>query len=161
MTITTRRAAPLDARQMAEMLNEIIEAGGTTAVTDPVSREALLGRMEADPRSIWHVAEDAAGALMGFQWIEPHLEHGETVGQIATFSRIGKTGLGIGSKLFEATARAARAAGYTWINAEIRADNEGGLIYYQSRGFEDYGVIRGYVMANGQVVDKVLKRYDL
>ncbi|MAE89254.1 MAG: GNAT family N-acetyltransferase, partial [Pelagibaca sp.] len=73
MTITTRRAAPLDARQMAEMLNEIIDAGGTTAITDPVSREDLLGRMEADPRSIWHVAEDAAGALMGFQWIEPHL----------------------------------------------------------------------------------------
>ena len=161
MTITTRRAAPLDARQMAEMLNEIIDAGGTTAITDPVSREDLLSRMEADPRSIWHVAEDAAGALMGFQWIEPHLEHGETVGQIATFSRIGKTGLGIGSKLFEATTRAARTAGYTWINAEIRADNEGGLIYYQSRGFEDYGAIRGYVMANGQVVDKVLKRYDL
>lgn len=161
MTITTRRAAPLDARQMAEMLNEIIDAGGTTAITDPVSRESLLNRMEADPRSIWHVAEDAAGELMGFQWIEPHRDHGETVGQIATFARIGKTGLGIGSKLFEATTRAARAAGYSWINAEIRADNEGGLIYYQSRGFEDYGAIRGYVMANGQVVDKVLKRYDL
>ena len=161
MTITTRRAGPLDARPMAELLNEIIEIGGTTAITDPVSREDLLSWMEADPRSIWHVAEDADGQLMGFQWIEPHRDHGATVGQIATFARTGKTGLGIGSKLFEATKAAARAAGYAWINAEIRADNEGGLIYYQSRGFEDYGVISGYVMSNGQVVDKVLKRYDL
>lgn len=43
----------------------------------------------------------------------------------------------------------------------IRVDNEGGLIYYQSRGFIDYGRIDGYEMSNGQSVDKILKRYDL
>ena len=161
MTVTTRRAGPLDARPMAELLNEIIEVGGPTAMTEPVSREDLMRWMEADPRSIWHVAEDPAGEILGFQWIAPHRDHGAQVGQIATFAKHGKTGLGIGTKLFEATKEAARVAGYAWINAEIRADNEGGLIYYQSRGFEDYGAIRGYVMANGQVVDKVLKRYDL
>ena len=159
--ITVRRAGPMDARPMAELLNEVITLGGTTAITEPVSREDLLNWMEADPRSIWHVAEDATGQIMGFQWVDPHLKLGETVAQIASFARVGKTGLGIGSKLFDATKRAARTAGYAWINAEIRADNEGGLIYYQSRGFEKYGAIRGYVMANGQVVDKVLKRYDL
>ncbi|SDE38515.1 L-amino acid N-acyltransferase YncA [Salipiger thiooxidans] len=159
--ITVRRAGPLDARPMAELLNEVIAIGGTTAITEPVTREDLLNWMEADPRSIWHVAEDAAGQIMGFQWVDPHLKLGETVAQIASFARVGKTGLGIGSKLFDATKRAARTAGYAWINAEIRADNEGGLIYYQSRGFEDYGRIEGYVMSNGQVVDKVLKRYDL
>ncbi|NVK62856.1 MAG: GNAT family N-acetyltransferase [Rhodobacteraceae bacterium] len=159
--ITVRRAGPLDARPMAELLNEVIAIGGTTAITEPVTRDDLLNWMEADPRSIWHVAEDAAGQIMGFQWVDPHLKLGETVAQIASFARVGKTGMGIGSKLFDATKRAARTAGYAWINAEIRADNEGGLIYYQSRGFEDYGRIEGYVMANGQVVDKVLKRYDL
>lgn len=159
--ITVRRAGPLDARPMAELLNEVIAIGGTTAITEPVTREDLLNWMEADPRSIWHVAEDATGQIMGFQWVDPHLKLGETVAQIASFARVGKTGLGIGSKLFDATKRAASTAGYAWINAEIRADNEGGLIYYQSRGFEDYGRIEGYVMANGQVVDKVLKRYDL
>ncbi|MHA7867378.1 MAG: GNAT family N-acetyltransferase [Salipiger thiooxidans] len=159
--ITVRRAGPMDARPMAELLNEVIAIGGTTAITEPVTREDLLNWMEADPRSIWHVAEDATGQIMGFQWVDPHLKLGETVAQIASFARVGKTGLGIGSKLFDATKRAARTAGYAWINAEIRADNEGGLIYYQSRGFEDYGRIEGYVMANGQVVDKVLKRYDL
>lgn len=159
--ITVRRAGPMDARPMAELLNEVIALGGTTAITEPVTREDLLNWMEADPRSIWHVAEDATGQIMGFQWVDPHLKLGETVAQIASFARVGKTGLGIGSKLFDATKRAARTAGYAWINAEIRADNEGGLIYYQSRGFEDYGRIEGYVMANGKVVDKVLKRYDL
>ena len=131
-----------------------------TAAGESLRAEAMRW-MEADPRSIWHVAEDPAGEILGFQWIAPHRDHGAQVGQIATFAKHGKTGLGIGTKLFEATKEAARVAGYAWINAEIRADNEGGLIYYQSRGFEDYGRVEGQLMANGQVVDKVLKRYDL
>ena len=76
-------------------------------------------------------------------------------------SMLQQTGLGIGSKLFAATRDAAQAAGYIWINAEIRADNAGGLTYYQSRGFEDYGRIRGYRLGDGTTVDKILKRYDL
>ena len=80
---------------------------------------------------------------------------------IATFVQIGQTGLGIGSALFDATRKAAKELGYVWINANIRADNEGGLIYYQSRGFQDYGIIEGYRMGNGQLVDKRLKRFDL
>lgn len=159
--IDIRRAAPLDTRDMAELLSEIVAIGGTTALTDPVSRNDMLAWMQSDPRAIWHVAESAAGEILGFQWIAPHQDQGPTVGQIATFAKAGKTGLGIGSKLFEATKQAARAAGYSWINAEIRADNESGLIYYQSRGFEDWGRIKGYVMANGQAVDKILKRFDL
>jgi hypothetical protein len=51
--------------------------------------------------------------------------------------------------------------GYAWINANIRADNEGGLIYYQSRGFRDYDRWEGYQLPSGLVVDKVLKRFDL
>ena len=159
--IHVRRAGALDAGAMAELLNEVISKGGTTALTDPVTRETMAQRVASDPRAIWHVAEDDTGALLGFQWIEPHAEHGPQVAEIATFARVGRTGLGIGSALFEATKAGARAEGYRWINANIRADNTGGLAYYQSRGFEDYGRIEGYRMGNGQVVDKVLKRYDL
>jgi ribosomal protein S18 acetylase RimI-like enzyme len=81
--------------------------------------------------------------------------------EIATFVQVGQTGLGIGSKLFTATAAAAKSIGYKWINANIRADNEGGLMYYQSRGFVDYRKIEGYRLDSGDVVDKILKRYDL
>jgi ribosomal protein S18 acetylase RimI-like enzyme len=98
---------------------------------------------------------------MGFQWIEPARYLPPEAAEIATFARMGHTGLGIGSKLFEATQSAAKALGYAWINANIRADNGGGLIYYQSRGFEDYGRIEGYEMGDGTRVDKVLKRFDL
>ncbi len=161
-----RRAGPLDARPMAELLNAVIAQGGTTALTEPVTTALLQTWMQRDPRAIWHIAEDDSGTLLGFQYIEPHASHGDDphgdrVAQIATFARVGHTGMGIGSALFEATRTAARAAGYTWINAEIRADNSGGLIYYQSRGFEDYGRIEGYLLGDGSRVDKQLKRYDL
>ncbi|WP_417718650.1 GNAT family N-acetyltransferase [Salipiger sp.] len=161
MTPSVRRAGVLDARPIAELLNDVIARGGTTAMTDPVTRDDIAAWMGSDPRAIWHLAEDDGGDLLGFQWVDPHPALGPEVAQIASFARVGKTGLGIGSALFEATKAACRAAGYTWINAEIRADNESGLTYYQSRGFEDHGRIRDYRLANGQTVDKILKRYDL
>jgi len=158
--IHVRRAGALDAAPMAELLNEIIAEGGTTAITEPVDRGFFLDGYQA-PQSIWIVAEDDAGALLGFQWVTPLESEPGLVAEIATFARVGRTGLGIGSALFAATREACLAEGYDWIRANIRADNTGGLIYYQSRGFEDYGRIEGYRMDNGQVVDKVLKRYAL
>jgi L-amino acid N-acyltransferase YncA len=147
---------------MAQLLNAIIEQGGTTALTTNVSPDDLENWMRAnDGRAAWHVAVNSGEEVVGFQWIEAADYLPPEAAEIATFVQVGRTGLGIGSKLFDATRSAAKAMGYRWINANIRADNEGGLIYYQSRGFQDYGRIDGYEMANGQLVDKVLKRYDL
>ncbi|MEC3861592.1 GNAT family N-acetyltransferase [Mesobacterium sp. TK19101] len=111
--------------------------------------------------SAWHVAEDRDGAILGFQWVAPNPDLPPDACEIATFVQTGKTGLGTGSRLFETTKSVARALGYDWISAEIRADNSGGLAYYQSRGFEDYGRRNGVVLADGLTVDKVLKRFDL
>ncbi|MEO9514967.1 MAG: GNAT family N-acetyltransferase [Paracoccaceae bacterium] len=160
--ITTRPAIQLDAGSMARLLNAIITQGGTTALTRPVTGEDIKDWMAADPsRSAWHVAVNEKEDVVGFQWIEPAAHLPVEAVDIATFVQIGQTGLGIGSKLFEATRKAAKALGYVWINANIRSDNEGGLVYYQSRGFADYGKIEGYKMADGQLVDKTLKRFDL
>ena len=161
--IIVRPAAALDASSMARLLNAIIEQGGTTALTKNVTAADLVEQMGADPeQSAWHVAVDKTEEVVGFQWIASGTDYlPPEAAEIATFVQMGQTGLGIGSKLFDATRKIAKAMGYTWINANIRADNEGGLIYYQSRGFQDYGRIDGYEMANGQRVDKILKRYDL
>lgn len=161
--IHVRPAIPLDAPSMARLLNPIIADGSTTALTSKVTGDTLVDWMaDKYDRAAWHVAVDDAEEVMGFQWIAQGDDYlPAEAAEIATFVQIGQTGLGIGSKLFEATKRAAKDLGYTWINANIRADNEGGLIYYQSRGFQDYGRIEGYEMANGQRVDKVLKRFDL
>lgn len=159
--IHVRRAGALDARAMAELLNEIIALGGTTALTRPVTADDLARAMAEHPRNAWHLAEDEAGAVLGFQWIEQIDSLPPEAASIATFARVGRTGLGIGSVLFEATRQAARDLGFRWISADIRADNEGGLAYYQSRGFEDYDRKADVVLGDGTVVDKVLKRYEL
>ena len=160
--IHIRQAGAMDARQMAELLNAVIRKGGTTAFTNEVTRDTILDWLEqAPPNSLWHLAEDETGALLGFQYIKPHPNLPHEACDIATFVKLGATGLGIGSKLFETTKTAARALGYHWINATIRADNTGGLAYYQSRGFEDYARLPAQGLVDGQVVDKISKRFDL
>lgn len=160
--IHIRQAGLLDAREAAELLNAIIARGGTTAHTGALSREDIVEWMTRYPgQSAWYVAENDSGTLLGFQFIEPHPDLPPEACDIASFVRLSQTGLGIGSKLFEATSRAARDMGYTWINATIRADNTGGLAYYQSRGFEDYAQHPQRKLATGQVVDKVSKRFEL
>ena len=162
MSIKIRVATQFYATSMATLLNAIIREGGTTAIVRPVTREDLCDWMAKAPdRSAWHVAVTHEEEVVGFQWITSADYLPEDAAEIATFVKIGKTGLGIGSKLFSATERAARALGYSWINANIRSDNEGGLIYYQSRGFRDYDRWEKYTLQSGEVVEKTLKRYDL
>ena len=162
MSITVRCATALDARQMAALLNAIIAEGGTTALERPVTGDDINDWIGHAPgRSAWTVAIDEDGEVVGFQWIEPAGYLPSEAAEIASFVKIGKTGLGIGSALFKATSAAAKRLGYSWINANIRADNEGGLIYYQSRGFRDYARWDRYKLPSGLVVDKILKRFDL
>ena len=160
--LRVRPPIALDHGDMARLLNEIIAAGGTTALVRPVTAGDIAEWIAFDPaRSAWHIAVDDAERVLGFQWVEPKKGLPPEACDISTFVQIGRTGLGIGSALFEATCRAARTLGYDWINANIRADNEGGLIYYQSRGFQDYGVMEGVALMDGTTVDKRLKRFDL
>lgn len=160
--ISVRRAGVLDARPLADLLNEIIELGGTTALTTPISVTEIKDWITRQPnRSAWHLAEDDRGAVLGFQFIEPADYLPEEAAEIATFAKVGKVQMGIGSALFKATQIAARQLGYSWINANIRTDNFGGLAYYQSRGFEDYAKKSGVSVGSGLTVDKCLKRYNL
>lgn len=160
--VQIRKAMALDHKSMAQLLNEIIEKGGTTALTRPVTGKDIAERTAAHPgRSAWHVALNDDEQVVGFQWINPHPDLPEEACDIATFVQLGQSGLGIGSALFEATRAAAKALGYIWINATIRADNEGGLVYYQSRGFRDWHFDEGVPLDSGQIVDKISKRFDL
>lgn len=155
--IHIRPARAFDAAAMAALLNDIIAIGGTTAMTRPVTGDDLRAWM-TEPGSIWHLAEDDAGAVLGFQWVHPHPDLPPGMADIASFVDHRQHGLGIGTRLFDATRQAARAAGYTAINATIRADNASGLTYYRARGFEVWGHQHGVVLDNGQTVDRVMKR---
>ncbi len=158
--IHIRPARTFDAAAMAALLNEIIAIGGTTAMTRPVTGDDLRDWM-AEPGSIWHLAEDDGGAVLGFQWVHIHPDLPPGMVDIASFVDHRRHGLGIGTRLFDATRKAARAAGFTAINATIRADNSSGLTYYRARGFETWGHQHGVTLDNGLTVDRVLTRYSL
>lgn len=133
--IHVRPAQPFDAGAMATLLQAIIDRGGTTALKGPVTADTLRDWMAE--KDIWHVAE-RGGEILGFQWIGRNDSLPPEACDIATFVAVGTQGLGLGSKLFDATRKAAKTAGYGWINATILQINEGGLAYYGSRGFETY-----------------------
>lgn len=162
MRIIVRKAGSADARQMAELLNEIIAIGGTTAITTALTKDGIAAWMASHTgKNSWVVAEDDSGKIMGFQLLEPHPDLPDNAADVATFVRAGSAQLGIGSKLFDGTRKAANRLGYTWINATIRADNTGGLAYYGSRGFETYQADENVPLSNGLSVGKVHKRYNL
>ena len=157
-----RIAGPADARSIAEMLSDVLFSADASTLQGPVDTATIRKWMATAPeRANWVVAEDDIGAILGLQWIEPHADLPPEAANIATFVRPGRQQLGVGSALFSATAKAARALGYVWINATIRADNAGGITYYQSRGFRVWKHEQDVEIAPGRRVGRVLKRYDL
>jgi len=68
--IKIRKPIPLDAKPMATLLNQIIEVGGTTALTRKVTGQDITEWMQEDAdQSVWHVALDDQEAVVGFQWV--------------------------------------------------------------------------------------------
>ncbi|CTQ48893.1 GNAT family N-acetyltransferase [Jannaschia donghaensis] len=128
-----RRARPFDAGPMVRLLNTIVAGTAVLPPPNPMTAGELQDWMAHG--DLWHLAE-RAGQVLGFQWVEPHPQLPDTTCDIATFVMPDGQGMGIGSSLFDATRKAAKSAGFTHIHAKVRAANEGGLIYYQSRGFE-------------------------
>ena len=90
---------------------------------------------------------------------EPHLP--DDWGNIGTFSRVDGIQRGVGSALFAATREQAGKLGLSVLNAEIRADNRGGLAFYNKLGFEDYQVNCAVPLNDGTPVDRICKRYPL
>jgi very-short-patch-repair endonuclease/L-amino acid N-acyltransferase YncA len=161
-TLLIRPVARVDAPALAELLNAIIAAGGTTALEEPFSPGVLDACYLTGPEVICcHVAEDEDGVLLGFQTLGHYPGLPDDVGDIGTFARIGVTGRGVGSALFAATAKRASELGFSGINATIRADNTGGLTFYTRLGFTDHGVSPAVPLEDGTPVDRVHKRFAL
>ena len=159
---TVRTAVRGDAAALAELLNVIIAAGGTTAYQVPFTPERFAELHIDGPGVLTSfVALGEDGVPMGFQILlrDDRLPPG--FGDIGTFARRGATTRGIGSALFAATCDAARQLGLVGINATIRADNSGGLAFYGKQGFEDHSVARAVPLNDGTPVDRISKRYPL
>ncbi len=158
-----RPATDADAPALATLLNAIIARGGTTALEQPFTPERLAHKYLTGPKviSCFAAFDSETGEALGFQTLvrEDHLPEGW--GDIGTFARVGGTQRGVGSALFAATCERARELGLVGLNAEIRADNVGGLAFYGRMGFEDHGVKAAAPLADGTPVDRIFKRYPL
>lgn len=152
-----RNAVEADAMTMADLLNEIILIGGTTAHQDAVTAQDMLDWYLTGPEAICaHVAVEG-DLLLGFQVLGHHADLPETWGDIGTFVCAGQQRGGIGAALFAATLAAARARGLVAIFAAIRADNVPGLGYYSRRGFQDHEYDQSFALKDGRVVGRVHK----
>ncbi|MEO0360595.1 MAG: GNAT family N-acetyltransferase [Pseudomonadota bacterium] len=151
-----RAVGPADAPAMAALINPIIAKGGTTAYEDPLDAAYFEARIEAlAPPFTGHVAL-AGGRLVGFQFCEPHSELPPDMGDMATFAALDAT-RGVGSALFAATRTAAEAGGLRALQAYVRADNEGGLAYYEKAGFRTERIDPAVPLKDETPVDRVAK----
>ena len=152
---------PGDLEAACEILCDIIEIGGTTAIEDKPSVPDFADKYLGSDVIATHVAVAEDGTVLGFQWLGVNPALPATCADIATFARRDPVTPGVGTALFAATRHAALAAGYTEINATIRADNGPGLGYYSKMGFVDHAVRSGVPLKDGTPVDRVSKRFDL
>ncbi len=152
-----RNAMAQDAEAMAEVLNQIIAAGGTTAHQHPLTAAEVRQNYIDGPGVAVSVLAEDADQVTGWQSLG--LWQGEM--HIGTFVRIGIQARGLGAALFSATYGAAREKGLRAIIAHIRADNVPGLAYYARIGFVDIGGDPGFALDDSTVVGRVFRRYDL
>lgn len=150
-----------DAGALTRLLNEIIAAGGTTAMEEPLtpSRFVDVFMTGADCLACFVALDGEFGRPVGFQALARHPDLPDDWADIASFAQIRPKRPGVGSALFAQTARRARDLGLSAINATIRADNVGGLAYYGKMGFEPYRTLAAAPLKDGTPVDRVFKRY--
>jgi L-amino acid N-acyltransferase YncA len=152
-----RKALAEDAAGMAELLNDIIAIGGTTAHQQPTS-EAKTCLHAIDGRYVLSsVLAEENGRILGWQSVEQW--QGEP--HIGTYVQPGLQARGIGAKLFALTLAALRAGRVSHVIASIRADNLPGLAYYARIGFRDIGHEPDFALDDGRKVGRIQRRFDL
>ena len=165
MTVLHRPAMPNDAAALADILNEIIRSGGTTAHQSEFTPDRLARHYIEREGIISCTVAELNGEVAGFQALMWPDEEGQPFPDgwaiIATFVDEKAAGNGVGRTLFKGTQVAAASEGVKTIDATIRADNAGGLAYYNSLGFADYDVLRAIPLRDGRKIDRIRKRLDI
>jgi ribosomal-protein-alanine N-acetyltransferase len=133
--VTVRLARAADARAMAAMSREWIEAGLSWRYGPE-----RMGALIADRDTVALAACDAAG-LQGFAI----MEFGDTHAHLVLLCvRPGQRRRGIGRRLMDWLTESARVAGIVSLHLELRADNEPARTFYRTLGFSQTLLIPGY-----------------
>jgi L-amino acid N-acyltransferase YncA len=163
MALLIRPARAEDASGLSELINRIIERGGTTALETPYTAAEFDRAYISGPDviSCFVAIDQPTGQYEGFQGLGRLAGLPEGYADIGTFARLGGTQSGVGTALFQATRAHAVSLGLNGVNATIRADNTGGLAYYSRMGFQDFSVRQGVPLKSGLPVDRISKRLVL
>jgi L-amino acid N-acyltransferase YncA len=160
--IHVRPATPGDIAALCDLLNVIIRIGGTTAIEQPLTEvqfdEYFVGGAAC---LCCLVAEDPDRGVVGFQVLGRHADLPGDWADIGTFAKAVPKMPGVGTALFAATRTRAAELGVVALNATIRADNVGGLAYYEKMGFRTYRTLEGVKLRDGRPVDRILKKYPV
>lgn len=156
MTLTARPAIEADLPALADLFNHTVRIGGTTAHEEEWDVATFRAEYFDAPALIHTVLDD--DTPIGFQAVFARDKNRLSIG---SFTDQRKPVRGAGSVIFEATKLAARAAGFAFIDAKIRADNVPGLAYYAKMGFEDYKIDKDVPLLDGTPMDRITKRLVL
>ncbi len=164
--ITVRPARPEDATQLVDLINTIIQAGGTTAHQTLFDNDRMMKHYLAPDLLIScqvAIEEKTVVGLQSLEWSDPEYEGPDPRPSdwavIASFVKQGQQGKGIGQLLFNATKTAAMLAGVKAIDATIRVDNTVGLAFYEKLGFNEDGCLANIPLTDGTPVDRVRKAF--
>lgn len=139
---------------MSALLTPILTLWKSQRRSDP--DQIKLSYIEHPDKILCCVAEGRHGEILGFQSLiiashDNPYNVSTGWGIIGTYVKLGAGRRGIGSALFSATLQAARDAGIANIDATIGSENQLGLAYYASMGFETYR----------KLPDAICKRYKI
>lgn len=161
-SLKVRQATLEDGPLLCELLNEIILIGGTTALETPMTSAELTAHYINGPDCLTcFVAQENDSCPIGFQMLVKNAELPADWADIGTFTKRRSRNSGVGTALFERTRRKAFGFGLVAINATIRADNHGGLSYYNRMGFKTYKIVGGVPLKDGTPIDRIYKEYFL
>jgi phosphinothricin acetyltransferase len=150
-----RKALENDATDMALLFNTYI--GKSHMVVTP-RRAAEFIELMQHTRVCMLVALDIFGGVIGYAYVKPYSDRGgyAGAGEVSVFLWEGRTGRGIGQKLYDLLLPAAEALGYHHLTAKIWTENTGSIRFHERNGFQTVGIQHGIGMSGGRRIDMTI-----
>ncbi len=141
MTYTFRPAGSDDARAIVDIFNRFVTESYAAYPSDPVD-DSFYYRLAAAADGLpFVVAEDNAGAVVGFAQLRP-LSPADTLrhaAEVSYFLAPEHTGKGLGSRLLDYLEEQAARKDITILLASVSSENEPSLNFHQKHGFAECG----------------------
>ncbi|MFC7044516.1 GNAT family N-acetyltransferase [Halobacteriaceae archaeon GCM10025711] len=141
--VGVRVAEPADARAIRRVAREAWHAAydgilGASTVDEAVDEWYNPERLAESAATADHVFLVAAAGddVVGFTHGGPWQEEGSTAELYRLYVRPGYWGHGVGTRLLDAAGARLRERGYDRLRLVVFADNDVGVTFYETRGFE-------------------------